>query len=137
MQSRRMRHALAVGFLITATLVSGFYSFFIDPPQLLTNNDGAVQWEARMRPVRERLPGAVREVGYISDAENLGSLVEEFVLTKYALIPVVVRHGAGYEWVIGNFTEPNVQDLLNAQIPGRYNLEKFGAGIYLIHRSLP
>jgi hypothetical protein len=117
------------------SLVSGVYSFFIHPPKLLVNKDGTVQWENRMQAVRERLPATVREIGYVSDSENVGSMVQEFVLTQYALIPVVVRRGTEYEWIVGNFTQPGFEALLAGEIPGDYTIEKLGAGIYLIHRS--
>jgi hypothetical protein len=118
-------------------LISGFYSFFINPPRILISDDGAVKWEARMQAVRAHLPASLEEVGYISDSENLGSKIEEYLLTKYALIPVVVHQGTDYEWIIGNFTRADIQQTLDAQIPGNYTIEKLGAGIYLIHRSHP
>ena len=137
MKSTRIRHWLAVSFIIIASLGSGFYSFFINPAKVLVTNDGAVQWEARMQSVRERLPASVPEVGYLSDSENVGAKVEEYLLTKYALIPVAVHPGSDYEWVVGNFTQPGFQKIIDAQIPGEYTLEKLGAGIYLIHKSKP
>ena len=128
---------MAISFLIVASMISGIYSFFINPPKILVTNDGAVQWEDRMRLVRELLPGTVRQIGYISDSEDLGSTIEEYLLTKYALIPFSVRQGVEYEWIIGNFTQPKFQELLDAQIPEGYSLDRLGSGIYLIHRSIP
>jgi len=137
MKLTRIRHWLAVSFIIIASLGSGFYTFFINPPKVLITNDGAAQWEARIQSVRERLPASVSEVGYISDSENVGATVEEYLLTKYALIPVAVHQSAEYDWVIGNFTQPGFQKTIDAQISGDYTLEKLGAGIYLIHTSKP
>ena len=128
---------LAVIFIVLSSLISGYYSFFIKPPGILVNNDGAVQWETRMNAVREQLPKSVREIGYVSDSENLGSMIEEYVLTKYALIPVSVRRGTEYEWILGNFTEKDIKEVLDSQISGSYDLKKLGSGIYLIHRSQP
>ena len=88
-----------------------------------------------MQPVRETLPRSIREVGYLSDPEQ-SAQVQEFFLTRYALAPVVVREGVAYEWIVGNFTQPGFEDILNAQIPSGYAIQKFGAGIYLIHRKL-
>jgi hypothetical protein len=113
------------------------YSFFIHPPKILVTNDGAAQWEARMQAARERLPESVHEIGYISGSENLGSMIEEYLLTKYFLIPIAVHQGTDYEWMIGNFTQPNVPEILDTQIQEGYTLEKLGSGIYLIHRSHP
>lgn len=137
MQLKPARHWLAVCFIILVSLGSGIYSFFINPVRLLVANDGAAQWEARMELVRTRLPDSVREVGYISDTENIGAVIEEYLLTRYALIPIVVRQGVNHEWIIGNFTQPGFQTLLDAQIQQGYILEKLGFGIYLIHRANP
>jgi hypothetical protein len=137
MQLKRIRHWVAACLLIATSLISGIYSFFLNPPSILVNKDGAAQWEARMRSVREHLPGSVREVGYISDPENTGSIIEEYLLTKYALIPVAVRQGVQYEWIVGNFTQSNFQENLSTQIPEGYTVEKLGSGIYLIHRTRP
>jgi hypothetical protein len=137
MRLQKIRHWFAVSFLIITSLISGTYSFLIHPPKILTTNDGAAQWEARMQAVRDRLPDSVQEIGYISGSENLGSTIEEYLLTRYFLIPVAVHQGTDYEWIIGNFTQPTVKAILDTQIPEGYTLEKLGAGIYLIHRSLP
>ena len=137
MHFRKIRHRLAVGFLIITSLISGVYSFYIHPPKLLVTNDGTVQWEARMQAVRERLPDSVQEIGYIAGSENLGSMIEEYRITKFFLIPIAVHQGTDYEWIIGNFTQPHVQEILDTQIPEGYTVEKLGAGVYLIHRCLP
>ena len=137
MRLPKIRHWFAVGFLIFTSLISGTYSFLIHPPKILATNDGAAQWEARMQAVRDRLPDSVQEIGYIAGPENLGSMIEEYLLTKYFLIPVAVHQGTDDEWIIGNFTQSNVQEILDAQIPEDYTLEELGAGIYLIHRSRP
>ena len=89
-----------------------------------------------MQPVRRRLPDRVLEVGYISD-EDFTARVQEYSLTRYALAPVAVRQGAEYEWVIGNFTEPGFESIVEEEISTAYEIESFGSGIYLIHRSLP
>lgn len=127
----------AVCFLVTTSIFSGVYAYLINPPHYLVNNDGAVEWESRMLPIRKRLPVSTQEIGYISDKENLGSTNQEYLLTKYALIPIAVRRGTDHEWIIGNFTQPDFRKVLDAQIAEGYELEKFGFGIYLIHRLSP
>jgi hypothetical protein len=137
MRFKITRGWVAVCFLVGVSFVSGIDSFFFNPPKKLVTNDGTLQWEARMRAVRERLPASVREVGYISGSENLASTIQEYLLTKYALIPVVVRQGTDYEWIVANFTQTQLQPILDAKIPQGYTLEKLGAGIFLIHRNQP
>jgi|WetSurMetagenome_2_1015567.scaffolds.fasta_scaffold286330_2 hypothetical protein len=130
-----IRHRVAVGLIILATLLSGYYSLFVNPSIELIRNDGAEKWEERMQAVRKALPSSVRDVGYISDPE-LTAQVQEYFLTRYALAPVVVRLGVNHEWIIGNFTQPGFEDLIKNQIPSEYTIKKLGAGIYLIHRKL-
>jgi hypothetical protein len=136
MKAVSTRHRLAVGLLVIATLISGYYSLFVTPSIELIRADGAAKWEERMQAVHKALPASVREVGYISEPELLAAQVQEYFLTKYALAPVVVRQGVDYEWIIGNFTKTGVEDSIKAQIPFGYSVQKLGAGIYLIHRKL-
>jgi hypothetical protein len=127
---------LAVGFLVIATLFSGYFSFFVKPQKDLLRADSVTRWEERMQSLREALPPSVREVGYLSDNE-ITAIVQEYVLTQYALAPVVVRRSAELEWIVGNFTQPDFQDVLEQKIPSDFTIQKIGAGIYLIHRSNP
>ena len=131
-----LRQWVAVGCIVFVSLFSGYYSFFISPHRALVQEDGAAKWEQRMQPIRAALPPTIQEVGYISDPEQT-ALVQEYSLTRYALAPVVVHQGINYEWVVGNFTQPGFEDMLQAQIPSGYTIQAFGAGIYLIHRTLP
>lgn len=124
------------GLVALISWLSGYYAFFMNPPRVLIANDGAAGWEARMQPVRDRLPATVREVGYLSDNQS-SALIQEYSLTRFALAPIVVRPGTNYEWIIGNFTEKGFETIIRSQINGEYQIEKFGSGIYLIHRSTP
>lgn len=133
-QSRR--HWLAVCLIVFATLFSEFYSFFLKPSNELTQDDGVAKWEERMKPVGEELTASVQETGYISDNEPT-AIHEEYALTQYALAPIVVRLGVDYEWIIGNFTQPGFESILHQNIPTDFTITKFGAGIYLIHRTMP
>ncbi len=67
-----------------------------------------------MQAVRRALPVSILEAGYISDPASdieLAAQMQEYSLTKYALAPVVVRQGVEYEWIIGNFTRPELKIL--------------------------
>lgn len=136
MKDGSIKHWAAAGLIVIASLLSGYYSLFVTPSRELVRDDGAAKWEQRMQPVRDALPAAVREAGYISDPEQTAR-VQEYSLTRYALAPVVVHPGIDYEWIVGNFTQPGFEDILKTQIPSDYTIQKFGAGIYLIQRTLP
>ena len=135
MKAGIIKHRIAVGLLVLATLLSGYYSLFIHPSMELIQNDGAVKWEARMQPLREALPPSTQEVGYLSDPDQAAQ-INEYSLTRYALAPVVVRQSADYEWIIGNFTQPGFEEMLKEKIQTEFTIQNFGAGIYLIHRKL-
>jgi hypothetical protein len=130
------RQWLAVGFVVCATLFSGYYSFFVKPSKVLVEKDGVAKWEERMESVRKSLPPSVREVGYVSDNDPV-AMVQEYSLTRYALAPIVVRQSVSLEWIIGNFTQAGLESILSQKIPSGFTVKKLGAGIYLIHRGLP
>src|SRR5204862_4713771 len=110
--------------IVLISLLSGYYAFFVSPPRVLVMNDGAASWEARMQPIRDRLPTSVREVGYLSDNQS-SAIIEEYSLTRFALAPVVVRQGVNYEWIIGNFTQQGFENIIQSQVSGKYEVEKF------------
>ncbi len=133
---RRYKEWFAIGFVVISSLLSGYFSYYVNPPKELIQDDGVKKWEERMKPVRQYLPSSVREVGYISDNDS-SAIYEEYSLTQFALAPVVVRKGVNFEWIIGNFTQQNFESILDQNIPSHFTIEKFGAGIYVIHRTLP
>ncbi len=136
MRTKFRRQWLAVCFIVIAAFFSEYYSFFVKPSPELRRDDGVAKWEQRMKPVREDLPASVYEVGYVSDKQSAGFL-EEYVLTKYALAPIIVRQSVDFEWIIGNFTQPGFEAILDQKISSEFMIKKFGAGIYLIHRTAP
>ncbi len=131
-----IRQRLATAFVIVATLASGYYALFVHPDKNLTREDGVAKWEARMKPVRASLPLTVHEVGYISDNDPT-AILQEYVLTRFALAPILVRQSTNYEWIVGNFTQPGFEHIIRQNISSAYTIQKFGSGIYLIHRTLP
>ena len=137
---------LFLGFALSVvSLLSGFYGFFIKPSPVFMMNSGAQAWEARMKPVKLALPKDVQELGYVSDLdllinptqEQLFTEVDEFPLTMYSMTPRNVQHGLGFEWIIGNFTQPGFKDYLDTNLPKGYELQSMGFGIYLIRNNAP
>jgi hypothetical protein len=115
---------------------SEYYSFFVSPSRELIQKDDAAKWEERMKAVRENLPASVRQVGYVSDNDPV-AMIEEYSLTRYALAPIVVRQSVNLEWIVGNSAQPDFESILGEKITSSFTVKKLGAGIYLIHRSLP
>ena len=104
-----------------------------------TAPDDVSKWESRLQPLKEKLPAAATEIGYLADEDlrnglpTNGELVELY-LTQYTLSPVIVRRGSDYAWIIGNFSAKNFAGWLKTTI-GAYEIQDLGSGIYLIHRA--
>lgn len=92
--------------------------------------DDVSRWVSRLAPLKAKIPPGVSRVGYVSE----DSQYNEFYLTQYAIIPLVLEKGQGPEWLIANDSGRNALRLLNGETRN-YDAESFGFGLYLIHRK--
>ena len=75
-----------------------------------TTDDPVADWERRFQPVKARLPFQRGFVGYISDSAIPGITFDaandegEYILTQYAMAPVIIVKGTDQEWNIGNLS---------------------------------
>jgi hypothetical protein len=94
--------------------------------------DEVSRWESRLALLKAKIPPGVNRVGYVSEDHQYN----EYNLTQYAIIPLVLERGQGPEWIIANDSGSgrNVRRLLNGDTLG-YDIENFGFGLYLIHRK--
>jgi hypothetical protein len=96
-----------------------------------------------MRPIKQALPDDVQVLGYVSDLDllinptwkQILTEVDEYPLTMYSMTPRLVQHGTNFEWIIGNFNNPEFQDFLDQKLLPGYELQSMGFGIYLIHNK--
>jgi hypothetical protein len=104
----------------------------------LRTPDEVSEYDRRLAPLRDRLPrDAV--IGYLSDpALATVSKAEgrkqyrKYLLTRYALVPVLVLRNQQPMLIVGNFDDPS-----SAEQAGRLGLdpvEEFGNGIVLFRR---
>jgi hypothetical protein len=109
-----------------------------DRPQ----NNPVDRWDERIQPIRNHLPEDVTLVGYVADWDipdfeyNPIDQDAEYVLTQYAMAPIMVKPGLEEEWIIGNFLHPDFEAWLDQSLPS-YEIRSLGFGIYLIHRTPP
>lgn len=140
----RLRQAAVIGlvglslFVAYHTTASAIAAW--DPEQ--PDNNPVDRWEKRIQPVRNHLPKDINLVGYAADWDIPDSEFNpidqdaEYVLTQYALAPIMVQPGLEQEWIIGNFLHPGFEAWLDQSLPS-YEIKNLGFGIYLIHRTSP
>ena len=102
--------------------------------------DPVADWEVRFEPLRARLPFVRGVVGYISDAGVPGAEYDrandegEYVLTQYALAPIIIVWGTDQEWNVANLSAEAYR-LWSAQEHPEFDIQALGSGLYLLHRT--
>lgn len=131
--------AIAILILISAYSSLSFLVVSIQAwnPRLITH-DGVYDWDAHLARLRSDLPEEVHRVGYISNADVLPKYdpaddETEYVLTQYALAPVVVTRGSQAQWIIVNLKPKDYQAWVASQ-PSNVRVKEYGPGLYLVHR---
>jgi len=131
--------AIAILVLVSAYSSLSFLAASIQAwnPRLITH-DGVYDWDARLSGLRAALPRDVNAVGYIADWDvlpryNYADNETEYVLTQYAMAPVVVTRGAQAQWVIVNLKPKDYQAWIASQ-PSSLQVKEYGPGLYLVHK---
>lgn len=105
-------------------------------------NDPVTIWNAKFAKIKKALPAETKTVGYLADWDIPDSdyynadLYNEYVLTQYALAPIIVVRGSNYEWVIGNLT-PEGYQIWRKTTQEKYDVVFSKYGLYLFHRIEP
>jgi hypothetical protein len=103
-------------------------------------DDPVADWEKRFAPVRQRLPFARGVIGYISDSDVPGAAYDpandegEYVLTQYALAPIVIVRGTSQEWNLANLTRDSYGRWRAGHAAG-FEIVFQQNGLYLLHRN--
>jgi hypothetical protein len=138
-----MAKKLAVGVLALGSIVLGALFLYESiqrwNPEFISN-DMVYSWDRRFQQMRLDLPADAKIVGYVGDWDILpaeeyyyAGEETEYVLTQYALSPVIVQRGDDYEWVIANLT-PKAYDIWIKRQPKDMKVIDYGLRIFLIHR---
>ena len=104
-----------------------------------TTDDPVADWEKRFVPLKAQLPFKSGVVGYISDSNIHGVAFNpandegEYVLTQYALAPIIIVRGTDQEWNIGNLDKPAF-DIWYSSHQGQFDVIPFKDKLYLFHR---
>jgi hypothetical protein len=102
--------------------------------------DPVADWEVRFEPLRARLPFVRGVVGYLSDSGVPGVTYDkandegEYILTQYALAPIIIVWGTDQEWNVANLSAEAYR-LWSAQEHNEFDIRALGRGLYLLHRT--
>jgi hypothetical protein len=130
---------LALGLIVLAGLVASVQNLLATRSLGSVADDPVADWEKRFGPIRAWLPFERGAVGYISDSSIPGVSYDaandegEYVLTQYALAPIIIVKGTDQEWNIANLDRAAFEawEKTNA---GRFEVIPFKGGLYLLHR---
>jgi hypothetical protein len=94
--------------------------------------DDVTSWENRLAGLKSKIPFKEGRVGYISGDPQM----VEFILTQYAILPLVLQGGTDTEWIIANYPGRPIHLILEKKFPAdSYSVENYGYGLYLIHKK--
>ncbi|MFH1185822.1 MAG: hypothetical protein V1755_12420 [Chloroflexota bacterium] len=101
--------------------------------------DPVARWEVRFGPLKEQLPFARGVVGYISDSDVTGAEFDpandegEYILTQYALAPIIIVRGTGQEWNVANLSQEAFARW-STEDGEEFDVLPLRGGLYLLHR---
>lgn len=105
------------------------------------SNDSEViaAWNERLEKLIEPIPFERGFVGYLSNKDIPGANFEsndaegEFVLTQYAIAPLILVRGTEQEWVILNL-DPETLKKWREENKDQFEVVRSGGGMTLAHR---
>jgi hypothetical protein len=132
-----VRMRLGVGLIILFALVSNMRLLgrAVHDLAALTQPDEITDYEGRFRQLKQVLPPYAR-VGYVADArpgEARSLPFKRYLLTQYALLPVIVLRGSHQPLVVGNFYSANGVD--GETTRGLTLIRDLGNGVMLFRAS--
>ncbi len=102
-------------------------------------DDMVTHWDKRMQPLQSNLPINTTMIGYVGDWDVLpeneyhyAGEETEYILTQYALAPIIVQRSDEHEWVIANLT-PKAYDIWITTQPKDIEIIEYGLRIFLVH----
>jgi hypothetical protein len=105
------------------------------------SNDAAViaAWNERLSKLTAPIPFERGFVGYISNEDIPGAAFDsndaegEFVLTQYAIAPLILVRGTEQEWNILNI-DPGTFEKWSQDNATEFEVVRSGGGMYLVHK---
>ena len=130
---------LSILIVITSYCVYSSFDHLISTFEIQSHDEGNRRFEERLKNLRDLIPLEHGVIGYISD-EDIASVESdpsnasgEYVLSQYALSPLILDAGNYHEWNILNLTS-DTYEIWNRELGNEYKLVGSGGGFYLVQR---
>jgi hypothetical protein len=133
-----LRRALLVSVGL-ASLYASIQNLARTPELGNLKDDPVADWVERFDPIKARLPFQRGVVGYISEVQVPGAdyseadELGEYVLSQYALAPIIIERGTGREWNVANLSR-QAYETWSSYNQGVFDVVWSGGGLYLLHR---
>ena len=101
--------------------------------------DALDRWEARLSLVKDALPIKRGVVGYIAESNASNSsntdwdTETEFMLTQYALAPLILKKGPAAEWNVAVLNYKDVA-IWQEKYPGQYEIIPVKGNVFIFHK---
>lgn len=98
-----------------------------------------VNWDERISTLTAHIPSKRGTIGYISN-EDLGAAFDaddssaEYILTQFAVAPLILIRGTGEEWNILNL-DLETYEIWNRTNVNNFEVISFGGGLYLVRKA--
>ena len=127
---------IVITLLGIKTSIQGFISTINMP----SHDISVSNWDERVSTLTASIPFERGFAGYISDIDIPGisydrdNLVGEFILTQFAIAPIILIQGTDQEWNILNLT-PQAYEKWSGTNANNFEVIKFGGELYLAHKA--
>lgn len=112
---------------------------FVSTINIPSRDVPVANWDERVSNLTAYLPFKRGVVGYISNKHVPGGVFDEndasgeYILTQYAVAPLVLIRGTDQEWNILNL-DPTAYETWHQTNANDFELVVSGGGLYLVHR---
>ena len=126
---------VVIALLGIKTSVQGFISTINMP----SHDVSVANWDERVSTLIAPVPFERGFIGYISNADVPGAAFDkndtsgEYILTQFAVAPIIIIRGTDQEWNILNL-DPKAYEKWHQTNANEFEIVNFGGGMYLVHK---
>jgi len=127
---------IVIALLGVKTGIEGFLSTLT----MHSNDASVINWDERLSNLIAPVPFERGLIGYISNADIPGAAFDEddvfgeYILTQFAVAPLILVQGTDQEWNILNL-DPVTYETWNQINANQFEVVGFGGGVYLVRKA--